>query len=699
MKGVGIGHGTPTLVEQHLLWAAFAPRARAGASWSTLVRTDGLDAVPPTLHDLLPLVAAHLEAVEELPFAGHLAGFRRRSWMLSAGAARHTAAVIEQLSPADVVVLGDLALADGQPPGARRVRSVLLWLPRAHPDEVVGRLTAAAPATDDLIVLGGGPVPVVVAVGAAPWLGPPTRPAAGVRWDGERTIMSLDATDAVTLGADALLAHTWIGTAWRADVALAAADVHRLVTSEKCDLATVVELVDDVGAIAAIRTSLPYLSTAFGSEAYAEVAGLVRHRRRTVGEQVVRWIDRPVAGVGPAPRSALGYLALVPPGRLPGPGAVAHLRRRRVLNGSGGSRHEAIASARRIMRRSTPRTDRLLLEMAQFAAGVRSSVDEPVDAVDPDDLLRRVDWHRLAGVAHRALAGHRLPGTLDRRLQLGSHGARRSHLAALAELRHLSTVLDLPFLVVKGPVLAQRYGDVGMRSYGDIDVLVGDQDFVAAQRALSDAGYRPGTDPDANSRRFAQVPYRRAGGVDVDLHRHLLAAEHRRRGSRVSSAELVERSVPIDLAAGRVATLDPVDTAVHVAVHGATSGADRLIWLIDFAVTMDGLDVDEVVDRSAQWGASADVAFMARRTAESGLHPQAGALARRVDVSRPFAALARCSVSAFPIERASGRFTVARHVAAHARPTASATLGAMGRDQWSRGRSLVGQMGTMGEDA
>ena len=47
----------------------------------------------------------------------------------------------------------------------------------------------------------------------------------------------------------------------------------------------------------------------------------------------------------------------------------------------------------------------------------------------------------------------------------------------------------------KGPVLAQSaYGDLGLRSFSDLDFLISPADFERAKQALAEIGYRPSTE-------------------------------------------------------------------------------------------------------------------------------------------------------------------------------------------------------------
>src|SRR5205807_2067762 len=118
------------------------------------------------------------------------------------------------------------------------------------------------------------------------------------------------------------------------------------------------------------------------------------------------------------------------------------------------------------------------------------------------------------------------------------------HMKVIGELTAMSAALDearIPFMVVKGPVLAEVvYPRNDLRAYGDLD-------------------------------------------VDMDA--------------------LFARARSVSLDGPTVLTLDSPDTLLQLALHAALSGGSKLAWLkdIDRAAADPGLDWDEVVRRAETW--------------------------------------------------------------------------------------------------
>lgn len=221
-----------------------------------------------------------------------------------------------------------------------------------------------------------------------------------------------------------------------------------------------------------------------------------------------------------------------------------------------------------------------------------------VEAASTDDARRLIDLARahgveawLAGMLAGMLAGadpetgHEHPAWAELAAQrlrfVAAAGAARvlvTDFAAVADPR------GIDWAVLKGLAAAETlYPKVSMRYGVDTDVLVRPGDFERCVAALESAGWivvdcnwplLARTEP-------AQLRLRSPAGGLLDLHWHLIAERGHRRAVRLDTDELLGRRLA--LASGLVG-LDPVDQALHLGVHAALSGADRLTWLLDTAL-------------------------------------------------------------------------------------------------------------------
>ena len=239
-------------------------------------------------------------------------------------------------------------------------------------------------------------------------------------------------------------------------------------------------------------------------------------------------------------------------------------------------------------------------------------------------LLSASRRHRVAGCVRNSV--RHLPGAVapevSQALQDDAEAVLAQHMRALAAVHLLGVALDpvvSTWAVVKGPVLAAHvYDRADLRSYKDVDVLVRPAELGAAMAALEAAGC---TVIDRNwtllrKRALGEVHVLTPTGLVVDLHWSLLNREKLRRTFAAGTDAVLDRSVEVALGGRPVRTLDPFDTVVHLAVHAAMSGGDRLVWLKDIeqAVRHVGGEWDELADRARRWRAQLLVGAMLGRT-------------------------------------------------------------------------------------
>jgi hypothetical protein len=247
----------------------------------------------------------------------------------------------------------------------------------------------------------------------------------------------------------------------------------------------------------------------------------------------------------------------------------------------------------------------------------------PGDRAAQADLLRVARDHGVLPLLQRRLADGALAPELAEDLARRHLANRREHDVLAADLRVLAGVLDgtgAPWALVKGPVLAHgAYGDAALRQVGDLDVLVDPARFAALVGTLEAAGM-PVDDRNWSfllATGAGQLHLVLPGGSDVDLHWSLLFTRGERARYPIPTAELLARRRTVELAGLAVPTLDPADTVVHLALHAAKEGADRLGWLVDLerAIAAWPVDWDALVARAAAWGVGLPVATVLQRAA------------------------------------------------------------------------------------
>ena len=164
-------------------------------------------------------------------------------------------------------------------------------------------------------------------------------------------------------------------------------------------------------------------------------------------------------------------------------------------------------------------------------------------------------------------------------------GIRSLQLAAelirVVDALRAENVLALPY---KGPVIAvQAYGDLAMREFEDLDIILPQRDMARANDVLLALKYSP---------RFpwifgqsAIVPgdykyYDRERRIIVELHtestlRHFPVVP--------SLEQMSKRAEKVTIGGHAVATFGPEDTLVLLCIHGSKDFWERISWIADVA--------------------------------------------------------------------------------------------------------------------
>ncbi|MGH9770252.1 MAG: nucleotidyltransferase domain-containing protein [Candidatus Acidiferrales bacterium] len=230
-----------------------------------------------------------------------------------------------------------------------------------------------------------------------------------------------------------------------------------------------------------------------------------------------------------------------------------------------------------------------------------------------------LDWERLFSDA----AEHSLMPLLDRHLHeimpaaLTPPQNRRwkeaIHANAVRCLRLTASLMEalgefslrsIPAIPYKGPVLAaQAYGDVALRAFDDVDVILRQKDMPRAHDAMCRLGYRPRFPPDLEPGvSGALVPgeykyYSEARDVIVELH-----TEKTLRHFPVEPDldDFLERRVAVAMSGHELRTFAPEDALIALSIHGAKDFWGRMSWITDIAELIQShpqLDWDRVATR------------------------------------------------------------------------------------------------------
>ena len=236
----------------------------------------------------------------------------------------------------------------------------------------------------------------------------------------------------------------------------------------------------------------------------------------------------------------------------------------------------------------------LLILAARVGPDVKDSRARPLlcSSLDWDHLLKAARDHGVIPLVYRHLeAGFRdaIPPEVFAQLRDEALSNTRSNLALTGELLSLLELFaarDIHAIPYKGPALAESaYGDIALRQFVDLDLIVHKRDVLNAKQLLIARGWKP---------EFSLTESQEAAFLDhyydygffneekilVELHWGL--AEDFFNFS-IDVERLWDRLVSITIGGRRVLTLSPEDSLLIVCVHSSKHLWSRLGWISDVA--------------------------------------------------------------------------------------------------------------------
>lgn len=237
------------------------------------------------------------------------------------------------------------------------------------------------------------------------------------------------------------------------------------------------------------------------------------------------------------------------------------------------------------------------------AGRVRSLLEA---GVDWDVVVQLARQHGISSLLFHHLNSHfaaYLPAAVHNLLRDEFRDNARLNLYLTGELLRLLDRLEasgIPAVPYKGPVLAATaYGNLSLRLFGDLDLLVREQDVAKLKQLLLTWGFQqtwPHTlltaDQEALHLRYHCVYQftRDEGNVVVEAHWNLtpsyfsFAFDFDQHWSRLKSVNVAGKSIR---------SFAPEDLLLILSVHGAKHGWERLIWVCDIAqIVRTGRDLD-----------------------------------------------------------------------------------------------------------
>ena len=224
-------------------------------------------------------------------------------------------------------------------------------------------------------------------------------------------------------------------------------------------------------------------------------------------------------------------------------------------------------------------------------------------ATEWDSLVSAADAHGVLSLFYRSLhrfARTEVPAGPFERLRIEFEAVARHNLRLTGELLAVLEQLEaegLSAAAYKGPALAMLlYGDLALRQFSDIEILVRRSDLPEVKRLLLARGYRP-NNPMTRGQEAAyfrsECEYnfsRPERSLLLEVHWQIVP---RYLGFRLDPGLLWDRLEPLQIGGRRVWVQAPQRQALMLALHhGGKHHWRRLGWICDWARLIQVPDLD-----------------------------------------------------------------------------------------------------------
>lgn len=230
----------------------------------------------------------------------------------------------------------------------------------------------------------------------------------------------------------------------------------------------------------------------------------------------------------------------------------------------------------------------------------RSSLTADQKEVISKFLVNELDWDYVLKLSNRNSItplvtqnlenfSDQLPKAVWERLLKSRHVILQRNMFLIGKLVEVVRTLEengIPTMPFKGPLLAlQAYGDVGFRSYGDLDILVKPENLRKAVAILEEFSYWPISTSKLPNRwellkgKRKDIYLRSEDGrVNLELHWKLSGSHF---DLPIVTEVLWSRLHEIEIAGQKIKTLGFDDLLIYLCLHGSRHGWEMFGWICD----------------------------------------------------------------------------------------------------------------------
>ena len=225
----------------------------------------------------------------------------------------------------------------------------------------------------------------------------------------------------------------------------------------------------------------------------------------------------------------------------------------------------------------------------EVAESIFELMAAPLDWDELISLAGRNSVTPLIEMSLRTVAGDSVPSEVLNRLREAVRASTARNLLLAGELIkitglfHSQDIIAIPY---KGPVIAaQAYGNVGLREFDDLDIILRQKDMAKAHEIMLSLGYRTKWPWKLSEEETSPIPgeykyYDEARHLLVELHTQFTL----RHFPTVPDLDnFARRLVPVSIAGREVVTFSVEDALPILCVHGSKDFWERISWIVDLS--------------------------------------------------------------------------------------------------------------------
>jgi hypothetical protein len=234
---------------------------------------------------------------------------------------------------------------------------------------------------------------------------------------------------------------------------------------------------------------------------------------------------------------------------------------------------------------------RLLLACARLQPDLTQVRECAAAPLDWGKTAAAAEYHGIIPLllANLKLANAALPDDVRRSMEQSAGATLRQTLFLTAEMLRVtaalkeSAIMSVPW---KGPVLTQSlYGDLALRPFSDIDLLLRREDIAPAESVLKALGYEaefsiPATHRERWVNHQCELTFRRGETSRLELHWDI---SHPHFALETGVEDFWSRLASVKIGDASLPNLGDSDLLFTLIVHGTRHAWSRVIWLVDIA--------------------------------------------------------------------------------------------------------------------